>query len=194
MLEAHGLAIWNEGRANISKALKDVTRAKANEAKRWDAQKLAANMQVYQARLDQAVAVARGNPVDLLERLKAIYNDAEDSGDDVQRRAAAEVLKIADSKVRGSVNDPGVLEIHGLTQEAERDLAGLRTSPELEAAHKTAAVAFHDMNRRRDEVYKVADALGELFPNGTLNNGTFIKAISEFNDGLRSRNQTGDKP
>jgi hypothetical protein len=183
MLETWALSQWAEGRANVKAALQGVLKAKAAESKRWDPQKLSAHMNVYQTRLDQAIAAARGDNGDLLARLKALYDEAEDSGDNFERRAAAEAMKTAVARIKVDITDAGSLGINNLVQQAERDLVEIRNSAEVQKAEAEAAHAVADMNKRKHEMFGVAETLGDLSPNGgLLHNMQFEQAITAWDE------------
>jgi len=132
----------------------------------WDAAQLAAEMQVASMRIDAAAKNAD------LETLQTIYQEAKDSGDRVKLRAAAEALQTATARIPAEAQDR-----HGesmrravnlMQKRSADDLAGLRSSPTLEAAHQAAAETQAALIQAHEQIYQTAEVMDELAPNGSV--------------------------
>jgi hypothetical protein len=125
-----------------------VERERTREIARWDAGKLAPEMQVFSMRVENAVY--SHNPG--LE-LEEVYAEAKQSGDIYKLRAAADALKRVEKQ---SANLPIEVRTHlnRTARTAQQDLAEIRTTPELATALTEAEQAFNQAMQARDELQK----------------------------------------
>jgi hypothetical protein len=179
-IEAGALAVWEGAKANLKAALANVEAQRRKATNSWDDGKLAPIMQVYSMRIDQATKADAGRPD--LAALQAIYAEAKDSGDRYKIRAAAEALQGVVSKIpAGSAPDPHGTDArmiaNGIAKRAGRDLEALKTSPELTKADELAAAKTQELNAAKSLLYEAAEPIDGVFPNGTMRNSRFIKAL-----------------
>jgi hypothetical protein len=179
-IEAGALELWNGARSSLQAAIKNVEREKRKVTNSWDASKLAAEMQVMQMRVDQAVKADAGRPD--LPALQRISLESQESGDRYKVRARAEIFQSIVSKI-----PPGNQDKHGndarvvanrMAECASRDLATLRTSPELTQAEELKAAKIDELTQARRELFRTAEVLGEVNPNDTMRNSAFIDALA----------------
>jgi len=99
-----------------------------------------------------------------LDSLQAIYQEAQESGDRVKLRAAAEALQNVTAKI------PADAQYHGksmrrtantIEKQAARDLRQLQTSPELQEAHQAAAQAVQMLDDARRQMVNANDAISD---------------------------------
>jgi hypothetical protein len=176
-IEAGVLATWNGAKENLRSALKNVEAQKRKVTNSWEAAKLSPELQVYTVRI--AAAATNGD----LESLKAIYQEAKDSGDRYKIRAAAEALQATVKKIPNDAQDSHGdlirMTVNRMEKTAAADLENLRTSPELTAAHELASVKVSELDAARKLIVDTAQTFGELAPNESIiYNTNFNKALA----------------
>jgi len=127
---------WNAAADRVYKALKQVELEKAAEVRRWDADKLAAEMQAVSMLVDYAVAT-RGLDNDSEKVLTRIYDDAVNSGDIYKKRAAAEVFSGLMGKKIGDDMDSRMKANRFITR-AKNDAEECRTTDGIKRAEEEA--------------------------------------------------------
>jgi hypothetical protein len=168
---------WNGTVTQLKERLEAVQKAQQREVARWEPVRLGAEMNVYTTLINQAIGANVGSALegDVLERLRTIYSEAKTSGDQYKARAAAECVR--DLANRAADLDSKRL-LNRVAAQAKRDLAQMKNTPELEAAHQAAGEAVEALNTAQKELYNTAEALGYVNPNGTLREERIIKALS----------------
>jgi hypothetical protein len=126
-----------------------VEKERVREIARWDASKLAPEMQVVNMRVSTALQSQHPE-----QELKQLYAEAQLSGDNYKIRAAADALKQAANQAIGSPNMPAetLLRIDGVARQAAADLKALRTTPEIVKAQEVAKEAFDAAMKTRAEL------------------------------------------
>jgi hypothetical protein len=174
VLEEHERAL-----NNFSYAHKRVKREKQKEIAGWDAQKLSAEIQVYNQLTDQAIKTDPG-PGDFRtsggDRIQKIYQEAWESGDKYKQRAACEVMISALSKA-GNMDQSDRMSVNRLAQQAKTDIEKTRTTPELTKAYEDAEKAWSQYRVARQEVIRTSEAVGEGDPLHPYSQGPFTQAV-----------------
>ncbi len=178
----------------VKDARQAIERQKAVEVNRWEAGKLGGELQVAKMLLDQAGNAPdqgdpfRGGSGSRQERIQALYQDARQSGDIFKQRAMAETLQ--------GLNVGRDSELNHLVKQAERDLAAMRRTVEIEQAEQAAAVAWQALVDKTVEVATIAPEIGEgtgMLSSGPLTQSTRrIKPNGEILD-LDNAEVTGIK-
>ena len=172
VLGEHEIAI---NRLNI--AHRKVKRLTQAEIASWDAQKLAAEMQVYNMLIDQAVNTKSGatdSRVSTTTRLDKIYDEAWQSGDKYKQRAACEVMK----SLQGKASDPEAkITLNRFEQQAKQDLEKVRMTPELTKAYEEAEIDWQEYRTARQEVIRTSQDIGEGDPQQLYSGSPFSRAI-----------------
>jgi len=161
---------------NLKAKLAEVEAKKARVTNSFNGPELAAQMAIYSQRIEHASK--NGD----LASLRAIYQEAKDSGDREKLRAAAESLQSVTAKFPASAQDmhgnPAIRAVNVLEKQARRDLQQMQTSPELQEAHKAAAEAVEILNQAGKQILRTAEAMGEVAPNGSsIHNESFNHAL-----------------
>lgn len=177
---AGALGEWKQAVNNVKAKLDQVKAAKAKETARWDGTRLSSELQVYETLTRQQLNTATDtmSQREAVENLRALYDEAQKSGDIYKQRAAAEVIRGAIGNARGLDSDRR-MEINRLAKQAERDLSTLRQSEELNQAHQAAAEAVEKLNQARNMLFDVDRGLGYTAPNGLPGNSQIIKALTQ---------------
>lgn len=162
--------------AGFKAAQADVKKARQREINSYDAGKLAAELQVVNARVD--VALKSQDPV---AGLTAIKNDAVNSGDRVKQRAAYEVLAGAIDRLP-TTNSDIRLHVNRVSVGAARDLAALRDTEEYNRAVTQAESAFQDMIVAHRQLVGTAQLLGDLIGDGGPYKGVVGDAYKRLRD------------
>lgn len=171
---AGALAEWHQAADHAAAALAKVEQAKGREAARWDAGRLAGEMQVVRMLVDSAVAGGLNDTSS--KRLEQVYQDAERSGDPYKLRACGEVLAglsvpSGDFEARRAANR--------LAQAGLRAAEQARAFPELDQAQQAAAEAIQGLNEAKRTLLDVDDGLGYTRPNGEIGNFTILRSIQK---------------
>jgi parvulin-like peptidyl-prolyl isomerase len=178
IIEAGILGEFQAAVAGYQAAQANLKQAKLAEARRFDTIKLKGEIEAVKALVDLALsstspAFGFGHGVSKADHLKAIYQEAQESGDLLKRRAAAEVLR--------GINPEGMtpevrMEINHLTHQAERDLNSLRTTEGMTQA-EAARLAAQDKVAESVEGVKITHA---ILDGGSIDNlfvtGPLVKA------------------
>ena len=173
LLREHQAAIDSvkAARANIEKQ-------RAVEVNRWDAGKLGQELQVAKMLLEQAGnAPAQGDPFrggskSKTERITQLYQDAKQSGDMFKARARAQVLQ--------GLEVGGDFELNHLKKQAERDLAALRRTAEIDQALMDVTLLC-DVELPEDEMLEsVEKARARLAPLLACSNGPSMPNLHAF--------------
>lgn len=156
-----------------------VGQERKKEIASWDAQRLAAEMQLYEKLIDQAVN-STGDAFGGLGRqsniLEETYQEAQQSGDKYKMRAIAEVMKSAPKKTRTDDADIKRM-IESLAVRAENDLLTVRNTQELKQACIDAESSWNDYRTARQEMITNVVDIGEPDPMGPFTGGPFAKAL-----------------
>jgi hypothetical protein len=136
-----------------------IQKAKVNEINRWDAGKLASEMQVIEMLAKQVVKSPSMIPAETISRLKNIYAEAQQSGNMYKQRAAAEVFTGLLSIVGGNDLEQRI-PADGLAQQAKRDAAKLRITPEMETAEREGNEAIQEVEKAKFMLEDVNRQLG----------------------------------
>lgn len=153
-------AEWDSAIEATRRALARVEEAKAAEARRWDAGKLGAELNLYKTLTDLALQSSPAGGVTVEQRLRAIYQDAKSSGDNYKLRAAAEVFASLGGKLGGDLEKR--MTANRLVIDAQNDLAETRKYSELDAAHNQAAEAVEGLNQARRVMVETGEVLGDM--------------------------------
>jgi hypothetical protein len=142
----------------------------------WDSQRLAADLAIYSARISNAAQA--GN----LAELQDVYTEAQSSGDKYKQRAAAVAIQSSAARLPGNAQDihgnDGRMIVNRLQVQAARDLAQLKTSPQLETALTDLDAATQAMRRANSEIETTAEVLGDTVFNGSIHNMRLESALS----------------
>jgi len=173
------IAEWDQAIQNVRAAHQRVNAEKTKEAARWDSSRLHSEMELARSRVVNAIGAESSNgriaqeSWDMLDR---IYQDAQQSGDIYKIRATDEVYLGLLSHVKSNDMDER-MKAHGYGVRARQDLAKVRTTPELEAAHKAAAETYDGLTEARKMLGVVAENLGFTAPNGMIEDSEIDKAL-----------------
>lgn len=169
---ASAIGEWDATCDKVLAAEAKIEKARGKESARWEAGRLASEMQLHNMLIETALASDKP-----LDQLRAVYEDAQRSGDIYKQRAAAEVFSALDRKLK-SVDDFDTRGFgHVLAEQAKRDAAAIRTTPELEQAHQDAQTAYQELQAARAMLADVDAGLGYQLPNGGIGNTTLFVAI-----------------
>ncbi|MFA6271004.1 MAG: hypothetical protein WC657_07410 [Candidatus Paceibacterota bacterium] len=135
-------------------ARKAEARERAAEINRWDSGKLAAEIQLTQARLADLAGV--DNPGSVVDNL---MQEAEASGDIHKLRAVAEVVKSALTKMGGAHLEDR-LPVNRVARRAEQVLDELRTTEGMQKANQEATQAFDAIWAKAREMQEIEQVLG----------------------------------
>ncbi len=174
ILEEHEAAIYKFQNAHLK-----VEQERKKEIAGWDAQKLSAEMQVYEKLIDQAVnstGDAFGGLGKQSNILEETYQEAQQSGDKYKQRAIAEVMKSAPTKYRTD-NQEIKKTINHLAAQSERDLLAVRNSRELKQACIDAEGAWDEYRAARQELITSVTDIGEPDPMGPFASGPYAQAL-----------------
>ena len=152
------------------------------ETARWDAQKLASEMQVYTMLTDQIVNTKdyeHGKGMTREKELERLFTEAKDSGDKYKARAAAEVLKSIKSK--GNTLDERI-KFSGIAQTAKADLEKIRSTPELEKAYEDAETVYKEYRTARQDLINTSIDIGGGDPTSPWLYTAFSQAIKQVQD------------
>ena len=154
----------------------------AKEINRWDAAKLNAEIQAFQMRVGMelgkrdAQGILSGQPA--ARRLEVLYQEAQASGDPYKMRAAAEVLRAADTE---KLPDEQRMDVQLLARAAGDNLEALRNTDEIKAAiegENAAIKAMQDEQRFVREAGEVMfDGGGSIFGREVSNFGKLASTI-----------------
>jgi hypothetical protein len=162
--------------------------ARQMEARSWDAGKLAAELNVSTALVNMAVKThndpMRGGPT-AAQRLQAIWEDAQLSGDKHKIRALAEVLQ----STRDSIDDHDTRITAGvITTQAAAKVNELRQTSEIRAA----VTGINEAQSWLAQVYQAERQsmidLGEGDPAGMFSMGSMAQAMKR----IKQDRQTGE--
>jgi len=158
---------------------KALNRAKTEEIRRWDSQKLAVEISAIQSLVDLAISTQSQNPMagkhgEISSRLKMIYHDAKESGNLHRQRAAAEVFKgLRNAKVpKDDMPNLGVM-----AQQAEKDLLDIRVTDEMIDTLEERDAAVRAVLALKGELAEASKALGQGEVNELFGSGPFTKAL-----------------
>ncbi len=154
-----------------------IERARAEEIRSWDPARLAAELQVTEARVSQSLT--RPDPVG---ELHALETEAHASGDRYKLRAFCEVVRGSLAKLHSNDPDVGRL-VNRLGQNADRELSALRESDALRGAISDGETAFHALIARHRELDSTARTLGDLVGGGGPYKGPVGKAWQRIHPG-----------
>ena len=156
--------------------------ALAKEINRWDAAKLNAEIQAFQMRVGMelgkrdAQGILSGQPA--ARRIEVLYQEAQASGDPYKMRAAAEVLRAADTE---KLPDEQRMDVQLLARAAGDNLEALRNTDEIKAAiegENAAIKAMQDEQRFVREAGEVMfDGGGSIFGREVSNFGKLASTI-----------------
>lgn len=176
MIEAGAVGQWYAAAHGVVDAQANVENERRKIVNSYDTAKLANELLVMETRVDQAVH-AHGNHPDLAA-LKEIYEEAQDSGDRLKQRAAAEVYQSLVSKIPAGLQDRHGHDARMVTNRLEvraaNDLEALKITPALIAALEAKDKKRDELKRAENLIFDTADALGGLNPNGTMNNAALV--------------------
>ncbi len=154
----------------------------AKEINRWDAAKLNAEIQAFQMRVGMelgkrdAQGILSGQPA--ARRIEVLYQEAQASGDPYKMRAAAEVLRAADTE---KLPDEQRMDVQLLARAAGDNLEALRNTDEIKAAiegENAAIKAMQDEQRFVREAGEVMfDGGGSIFGREVSNFGKLASTI-----------------
>ncbi len=136
-------------------ARKAEARERAAEINRWDSSKLAAEIQLTQARLADLAGLEDPSAV-----LSGIMQEAEASGDMHKRRAVAEVVRASLAKMGGADMD-NRRGVNRVAKQAEQVLNELRTTEAMQKANQEASQAFDAIWSKQREMESVEDVIGK---------------------------------
>jgi hypothetical protein len=179
-IEEGAIAQHTEAINNLKSKLARVESERRILANSWNQHELSAALQVAEMRINHAAKAGD------LDSLKAIYQEAKESGDRVKQRAVAEAMQNVTEKFPTAAQDS-----HGesmrrsvnlMEKQAARELQKLQTSQGLEEAHKAAAQAVQQLDDARRQMVNANDAMSDrnLSLNQTLSiplNMSFEKAL-----------------
>lgn len=151
---------------NLKATANKVEAARAAITNAWDSQRLAADLQLYSARISAASQVG-----DLAE-LQAIRDEARASQDKYKVRAYSIAIQSNAAKLPTGAQDEhgvdGKMIVNRMQLDAAQDLSDLRTSPELELSEAALDEARQAMQAANDEIKVTAVAYGEASPDGWM--------------------------
>jgi hypothetical protein len=141
-------------------------KAVADEVNRWEAGRLAAEMQAAKMLISAANMAPKrdgfsGNSLTREERIDQLYQDAQNSGDIYKQRAMAAML----SEYNGDH------ELNHLVRQAEKDLQKLHITPEIEKATGEYEQAWRDLAQASHDSQTIAPEVGEdmgIFASGPV--------------------------
>lgn len=151
-----------------------VARAKAAEINRWDASKLANQLQVTRLLVEQAMAGPdqddpwRGSTSSKQERLQKLYQDAKASNDIYKMRSVAEVLLSVPLQ-------PGDNVLNHLQKQAGHDLKALQWTEDQQKAVETLNGDWNNLVENTIKLEEVAPLLGD--GNSAFGSGPLHKAV-----------------
>ncbi|TDA63901.1 MAG: hypothetical protein D9V45_12910 [Chloroflexi bacterium] len=153
---------WLNFISGYKDAVKRYLQAEQNEINSWDSGKLGTEMHTFQMRLNQAIGMedkgALAGNTQNINQVKAMYQEAMNSGDRYKQRAAAEVIRGVNTK---NMQRDQVVEIRLMARNAEEQLKTLRTSDALQKAAAEANQAQKELFEQREGIKAVAETMGE---------------------------------
>lgn len=187
--EANYSRVYNGVKARLDAAVGNYKSAAARRAdaiakeiNRWDAAKLNAEIQAFQMRVGMelgkrdAQGILSGQPA--ARRIEVLYQEAQASGDPYKMRAAAEVLRAADTE---KLPDEQRMDVQLLARAAGDNLEALRNTDEIKAAiegENAAIKAMQDEQRFVREAGEVMfDGGGSIFGREVSNFGKLASTI-----------------
>lgn len=166
-------AEWEAVIQGYQEKARKVERERTAEVNRWEAGKLASEMQVVSMLVDQALknkgTVMTTRNLDAAGEMERIYQDAKQSGDLHRRRAAAEIIRNVSQDYSGDQETRRKMNL--LAVQAESDLNQLRVTNEMTAAEAELSASWDAILEKREEVRRVAVIIGEGDPGGPLAGG-----------------------
>lgn len=162
LVQEHNAAINNVKAAQIG-----LEKYKSNEVARWEAGRLASEMQSAKLLLEVAekapkgTDMFRGESKSRAEKITQLYNDAQRSNDMYKARAMGEILA-------GYVGDK---ELNSLAKQAERDLDKLHITQDIKTAEQIHETAWQTLSNKTKEVQDIAGEIREnlgMFATGKL--------------------------
>lgn len=179
------LSAWHNACDKALGAYDKVSKARADEVKRFDGQKLAGEMNVVNMLVDNALG-GRGLDNDSIKALSGIYEDYMSSGDLHKQRAAGEVFSSLLSRDVGNDLDMKV-KANSLLTRAKTDLNEVRSYKPLDKAEDEARRAVEELDGMRYVLLDVDAGLGYTSPNGLPGHSLIIKSINDRVDNTGSR-------
>ena len=180
--EANYSRVYNGVKARLDAAVGNYKSAAAKRAdaiakeiNSWDAAKLNAEIQAFQMRVGMelgkrdAQGILSGQPA--ARRIEVLYQEAQASGDPYKMRAAAEVLRAADTE---KLPDEQRMDVQLLARAAGDNLEALRNTDEIKAAIEGENAAIKQM---QDEQRFVREAGEVMFDGG---GSIFGREVSNF--------------
>jgi hypothetical protein len=156
---------------------KDARRA---ESKRWDARKLADEMDVAERLVSHLASGVTGTLTGRTgEGMRQILQDAETSGDLYRQRGTLEILKAASAGLSASGRYGGQerTELNHLAKQSERALNDLRVTDEMRQAGEAADVAWGEFQKVRGEFITVGEQMDGLNPTHPLSTSPYTKVL-----------------
>lgn len=172
------LGEWHYAIDQYTQAVKGLKEAKNREVARWDASKLNAEMQTVELLVTKAVQSSVGGNLDpsVMPRLKAMYEEAKNSGDLYKARACAEVFTGLTAMV-GNDGEARFLA-NRLSQQAQRDAKAVRTTAELERSDRQAEEAVEKLDQAKHTLINVDEGLGYQQFNGGVGDFNIYKELN----------------
>lgn len=169
---------WQYAINQYAQAKKSLQDAKNREVSRWEASRLNAEMETAERLVTKAVQSSTGGRLDpkIMPRLKAMYDDAQNSGDIYKMRAMAEVFTGLPAMVGNDFDDR--MYAHRLSQQAQKDARAVRVTLELEKADRETKEAVDMLNQAKSTLLEVDEGMGYTKPNGEVGNWDLFKELN----------------
>lgn len=174
---------------NLKRAHERVEAEKQKEVASWDAGQLASEMQVYNMLVQQTLDSPPESAKDPgpVKALSEVYQEAQQSGDRYKQRAAAEVMKAANTKAAG-LDDKDRIAVNRLAQQSKQDIKKVRTNFQVDKAYQETESAWEAWEESRLEVIKVSQTLEQGDPTDVLATGPLaqaVRCVQRTKDGLK---------
>lgn len=179
------LSEWHYAIDQYKNAVKGIQEAKNREVSRWEAIKLNAEIDTAERLVTKAVQSSTGGRLDpsVMPRLKAMYDEAQNSGDIYKMRAMAEVFTGLPSMVGGDLDDR--MYANKLSQQAQRDAQAVRVTREIEKADQLARDAVETLTQAKSALHEVDEGFGQTRPNGEVGNWDIYKELNRVRTNQR---------
>lgn len=153
---------------------RELDRHTAREIASWEPAKLRDELQLTRMFVDQALRAGREAPAELAR----IYREAKQSGDRYKIRAAAEIVRGAFANFDGSAAELNErVSVKRLTDQAEHDLAELRTTDAMRSGAELRSQAWEQFLTRRAELQSTGLALDGVDPSDVFATGALATAM-----------------
>jgi hypothetical protein len=151
--------VFNNLVDNFQKAHNQARQEKIKEIASWSPSKLRDEMQVVQELIQARIDANVLEPGQAAGEVEQVYQEAMESGDRYKQRAAAEIARGSLAKVPNAPTEVRML-FNTLGKQAQRDLEGIRQTPEMLKAEEKARDLFDKVQNKANEMDDVEKVIG----------------------------------